>query len=95
MSKPDYLSVVTALEDNIQMLEITMSTTGHIDAMCDEAIKEGKAALPLARSMVEMLEAVKAYDYAISALEKEHGRKDMELTQHSKLVPIRELARKL
>ncbi|HJS82294.1 MAG TPA: hypothetical protein VJ742_05605, partial [Nitrososphaera sp.] len=56
MTTPSPHPVVVALEDNIQMLEITMSTTGHIDAMCDEAIKEGKAALPLARSMVEKLE---------------------------------------
>lgn len=47
------------------------------------------------KDVMDVLEAVKAYDSAISALEKEHGRKDMELTQHSKLVPIRELARKL
>lgn len=48
-----------------------------------------------AEKLVRVVEAVKEYDTAISTLEKDHGRKDMELTQHSKLIPVRELSRDL
>lgn len=69
-------------------------TPGHRELMgiCDKALSSTPQSV---KDVMDVLEAVKAYDSAISALEKEHGRKDLELTQHSKLVPIRELARKL
>ena len=65
--------VVEALQDTIQMLEITMSVTGHVDAMCDEAIKCGKQALAnLPESAKRIMDVQAKYNELIYHVSKVH-----------------------
>lgn len=58
-----------------------------------EAYRKGKAVA--LKELQPLIESAKAYDAAISAMEREYGRPDGYLTQHTTLKPLREEARKL
>jgi len=42
-----------------------------------------------------LLDAARAYDAAMTALENEHGRPDLYFTQHTTLTPLRVNIRKI